>query len=143
MTSNTELVTRFWEQVFNQRDLSAATSVVTDDLCWRGSLGTKSEGLHGFRDYAIAAQEAMLELHVDVDELIAAGDHIFAKLTLSGRHGGTLLGVPATRRKFSYEAAAVHRCRGGRIEQVWVVGDTHALYRQLTADPGPAVEVES
>lgn len=142
MTSSTELVAGFWEQLFNQRDLSAVASVVTDDLSWRGSLGTKSEGLDGFLDYAIAAQEAIPDLHIEANELIAAGDHVFARLTLSGTHNGTLLGVTETQRKFSYEAAAVHRCRGGRIEQVWVVGDTHALYRQLTSDAPLPNEVE-
>lgn len=143
MTSSTELVAGFWEQLFNQRDLSAVASVVTDDLSWRGSLGTKSEGLDGFLDYAIAAQEAIPDLHIEVNELIAAGDHVFARLTLTGSHGGTLLGVAATRRQFSYDAAAVHRCRDGRIESVWVVGDTHALYRQLTADDLFPAEAEA
>ncbi|MDQ3733584.1 MAG: ester cyclase [Actinomycetota bacterium] len=134
MNSNAELVTRFWERVFNQRDLSAVESIVTDDLSWRGSLGPKSRGLDGFFDYAHKARKAIPDLHVALDDVVAAGDHVFARLTLSGSHGGTLLGVPATGRRFSYEAAAVHRCRDGRIEEAWVVGDTHALYRQLTCD---------
>jgi steroid delta-isomerase-like uncharacterized protein len=143
VSGNIELVTRFWERLFNQRDLSAVASVVTDDLSWRGSLGTRSEGLDGFLDYAHTAQEAIPDLHVDLDELVAAGDHVFARLTLTGSHGGTLLGVAATRRQFSYDAAAVHRCRDGRIESVWVVGDTHALYRQLTADDLFPAEAEA
>ena len=53
-------------------------------------------------------------------------------MTFSGRHRGPLLGVPATRRRVSWAGAAFFTFSGGRIADVWVLGDLHGLAEQLT-----------
>lgn len=128
-----ELVRRFWGVLFNEGRLEEAENLVAVDFSWRGSLGTKSEGIAGFLDYAHAAARSIPDLRVDILELTSVGEQAASRLSLSGTHRGPLLGVAATGRRFAYDAAATYRCSGGKIVQAWVVGDTHDLFRQLTS----------
>jgi predicted ester cyclase len=133
------LVRRFWQQVFNERDLAAARELVTADFRWRGSLGSESEGTEPFLAYAAAAQTAMPDLAVTLDETAVIGFQVWARLTFAATHHGELLGEPGTGRRVSYVGQAVHDVRNGTLSRVWVVADTLSLYRQLMrATPGGA-----
>ena len=53
----------------------------------------------------------------------------------TGTHRGPFLGVPATGRRVRTQEFAVYRVEAGRIAEVWVAADNHALLAQLTG-PG-------
>ena len=127
-----DLARRFWE-LFTRWDLDGVTALVTEDLRWRGSLGSESTGIADFLAYADAARAALPDLALALDEVAVAGSQAWARLTLSGTHSGELLGVPATGRRVSYVGQAVHDVRDGRLSRIWVVADTLSLHRQLTA----------
>lgn len=131
VTEPEALVRRFWRQVFDERDLAAAPALLAPDVAWRGSLGTEAHGLDGFLAYARAAQEAMPDLTVALDELTVAGPQVWTRLTFRATHARELLGVLGSGRQVSYVGQAVHDVRDGRLSRVWVVGDTLDLYRQL------------
>ena len=132
------LVRRFWRQVFDERDLTAAREMLTADFRWRGSLGSESEGVEDFLAYATAAQEAMPDLAVSLDEVAVVGSQVWARLRFSAVHRGELLGQPGTGRRVSYVGQAVHDVRDERLSRVWVVADTLSLYRQMVAKTPPA-----
>lgn len=127
-----ELARRFWE-LFTRWDLDGVSGLVTDDLRWRGSLGSESTGIAAFLAYADAARQALPDLGVQLDEVAVSGSQAWARLTFSATHSGQLLGVPATGRRVSYVGQAVHDVRDGRLSRIWVVADTLSLHRQLTA----------
>ncbi len=128
------LVRRFWEQVIGEWDGEAARELVTSDFRWRGSLGGESTGLAGLLAYAAAAEEAMPDLAVTLDEVAVVGAQVWARLRFRATHAGELLGVPATGRQVAYVGQAVHDVRDGKLSRAWVVADTLSLYRQLTRD---------
>jgi predicted ester cyclase len=131
------LVRRFWRQVFDERNLPAARELVTPDFRWRGSLGSESEGVEGFLAYAEAAQAAMPDLAVTLEEVAVAGSQVWARLGFRATHQGELLEQPGTGRHVSYVGQAVHDVRDGRLSRVWVVADTLSLYRQLVHEDRP------
>ena len=59
------------------------------------------------------------------------GDRAAARLLYSGTHTGTLLGMPATGRRFEYAGAAFFTASDGLLTSAWVLGDLDALRRQL------------
>ena len=125
------LVRRFWRTVFDERDLSAAPALLAPDVAWRGSLGAETAGLDGFLAYARAAQAAMPDLTVALDEVACVGPQVWTRMTFRATHAGELLGVLGSGRPVSYVGQAVHDTRDGVLTRVWVVGDTLSLYRQL------------
>lgn len=127
------IVRRFWRCVFDERDLSVVTEMVSPDLRWRGSLGTQTTGISAFLEYARAAQQAMPDLTVTIDELSTTGDQAWTAMTFRATHHGILLGVPGTGRPVRYPGLAVHDLVTGVLTRVWVVADTLDLHRQLVA----------
>ncbi len=131
VATHDDLARRFWER-FTRWDLDGVSALVTEDLHWRGSLGSESTGLPAFLAYADAARAAIPDLAVELDEVAVAGSQVWARLTFSATHSGELLGVPATGRRVSYVGQAVHDVRDERLSRVLVVADTLSLHRQLT-----------
>lgn len=131
------LVRRFWRQIFDERNLPAARGLVTPDFRWRGSLGSQSEGIEGFLAYAEAAQAAMPDLAVTLDEVATTGSQVWARLRFRATHQDELLEQPGTGRHVNYVGQAVHDVRDGRLSRVWVVADTLSLYRQLVHEDRP------
>ena len=131
------LVRRFWRQVFDERDLTAAREMLTADFRWRGSLGSESQGAEDFLAYAAAAQVSMPDLAVSLDEVAVVGSQVWARLRFTATHRRELLGQPGTGRRVSYVGQAVHDVRDQRLSRVWVVADTLSLYRQMVAEAAP------
>ncbi|HEY3501777.1 MAG TPA: ester cyclase [Actinocatenispora sp.] len=98
--------------------------------------------IHGEPDEPGAAFEAIRQqlaafdpLLMRVDELIAEGDRVVARLTMTGRHGGTHPRMPTpTGRTFAVEAIFVFTLADGRITQIRAVSDRLGLFLQLGWD---------
>jgi len=128
------IVRRFWRCVFDEGDLSVVEGMVTPEFAWRGSLGTQTFGARDFLAYVRAAQRAMPDLAVGLDELSMPGEQVWTRMTFTATHRGTLLGVPASGRALSYQGLAVHDLRDDVLSRVWVVADTLDLHRQLVGE---------
>jgi steroid delta-isomerase-like uncharacterized protein len=126
------LVERFYALLWNAWEDAAVAAVLSEDFVFRGSLGTETTGRDGWRGYRDAVRRGAPDFRNDLVDLICDGDRAAARLSCSGRHQGPLLGLPASGRRFRYDAAAFFRCREGRIAEAWVLGDVEALRRQLT-----------
>src|ERR671910_584576 len=79
--------------------------------------------------------EAFPDLHLSVDELIAEGDRVFCRSTMTGTHDGEYKGIPATGRHISSESAEVFRIADGRFAGYWCLANVAGLMRQLTEEP--------
>jgi predicted ester cyclase len=78
-----------------------------------------------------SVRRAFPDFHNNVEELIAEGDQVAARLTYTGTHQGELFGVAATARRVSYAGVALFRIAQGRVVEGWVLGDVHGLIQQL------------
>ena len=77
--------------------------------------------LHGFPD-----------LHLTVEELIAEGDRVVARLTMSGTNTGDYRGLPQpTQQHFESEAVAILTIADGRVAEVRGTADRMGMLTQL------------
>ena len=67
----------------------------------------------------------------DLDVVAAEGEQAFARMQFSGTHSGPFLGHAPTGKRVSWQGAALFTFRGGRIAELWVLGDLAALEAQL------------
>jgi len=79
---------------------------------------------------------AFPDFHNTIEELIAEGDSVVARLTYRATHRGELFGIPATGKAIEYAGVAIFRVRKEQVAEGWVLGDTLGLMRQLGAVPG-------
>ena len=118
-----DVVREYYARVINGRDLEAVGEFFVDE---RLVEGVKAGCFRYF--------EAFPDMHVALDELIAEGDRVFLRSTLTGTHDGEYKGIPATGRHVATECAEVFRVVDGRFAGYWCLTNVAGLMRQLTEE---------
>jgi predicted ester cyclase len=129
--TNKAVIERFFHEVWTKWELAVADEIISPSVSFRGSLGTTLEGLQDFKGYVETVRAAFPDWHNQIDELIAEGDKVVARMTYSGTHEGRLFDVGPTGNRVTYVGVAIFRLSDGRIEDGWAVGDTQELWKAL------------
>jgi predicted ester cyclase len=137
---NHALVRHYYDELWNAWNLSVADEIISPEITFRGSLGVTVKGLDGFKRYVTLVRDAFPDFQNIIEEIIAEGDRVAARLTYRGTHRGELFGIMPTGREVTYAGVAMFQIGAGRIVAGWVLGDTLGLMRQLGAvrDSAPA-----
>ncbi|HEY3059318.1 MAG TPA: ester cyclase [Chloroflexota bacterium] len=75
------------------------------------------------------------DLHITVEDLIAEGDKVVVRDSVTGTHQGEYMGIPPTGRSVTYNEMFILRFLNGRITATWGVVDVLSQMRQLGALP--------
>ena len=62
---------------------------------------------------------AFPDLHLTVEDLIAEGDKVVGRTTVTGTHQGEYMGVPPTGKSVTYNEIFIFRFVNGRIAETW------------------------
>ena len=100
------------------RDLEAIPSVLHENFTFGGSLGEKKRGWSGFAEYVVGLHEALGDYRCVIEDLVAEGDKVFAKMTFGGAHRAEFMGYPRTGRWVTWAGCALFTFRGERIADV-------------------------
>lgn len=134
-----------YEEVFNRGDLAVTDEVIAPDLVDREEHPGNVPGPEAVRTVATMLRTAFPDLHFTVEELVAEGDLVAARLTMRGTHDGPLMGMPPT--GCAVERAHMHfvRFRDGKPVGHWAVRGDVSMLRQLgvIAEPQSAGHAES
>jgi hypothetical protein len=76
------------------------------------------------------------DIHVTLEDVIAEGDKIVARNTVTGTNLGEYMGRPPTGKSVTYNEIFIFRFAAGRIAEIWGVVDVLSVMRQLGAIPG-------
>jgi steroid delta-isomerase-like uncharacterized protein len=125
------VVRRYYSEIWNAWSEPALEELVSPDIVFHGSIGTAVEGISGFKEYRERIRSVFPDFHNHIEELVAEGEKVAARLTYTGTHRGELFGFPGTGRKISYQGLALFAFREGKIVRGFVLGDTETLKRQL------------
>jgi len=135
---NKAVVQRWFEEVWNQ-----GLDATVDELFPAGGvahgLGDAELDVHGpdeFRPLVANIRGALPDTHISVDDLIAEGDKVAVRITLTGTHTGLGLGVPPTGRRVSIQGIIIVQLANGRLVEAWNSYDQLGLLRQVGALPG-------
>jgi predicted ester cyclase len=121
---NKDVVRRYYAEVINGRDLDAVDTFFADERM-----------VEGVRRGCFSYFTAFPDMHVSLDELIAEGDSVFLRSTLTGTHDGEYKGIPPTGRHVATECAEVFRIADGTFVGYWCLTNVAGLMRQLTEEP--------
>ncbi|MEU1388569.1 MULTISPECIES: ester cyclase [unclassified Nonomuraea] len=79
--------------------------------------------------------DAFDPFHIEVEEVVAEGDKLVARIRMTGTHSGTHPRMPVpTGRSFEVEAIFLVTLREGRISEIRAVSDRLGLFLQLGWD---------
>jgi predicted ester cyclase len=68
-----------------------------------------------------------------IDDLIAEGDKVVARLTYTGTHKGPIFGIEVTGRRTFYGGVDIFKFAEAKIKKIWVLGDLYSLLKQISA----------
>ncbi|GII94220.1 ester cyclase [Sinosporangium siamense] len=137
---NKATYSRFHDAV-NTRDLEiiskAIDEVVAPDVRFHTPAPIDATGIQAFKRVWAVLLPAFPDIHVAVEDLIAEGDKVVSRNTVTGTHQGEYRGLAPTGKSVVYQEIFVFRFSDGRIAEVWGVVDLYSQLRQLGAIPGP------
>ena len=107
---------------------------------------TEHQGAPGFPDtkegtldFFRALLVAFPDLHMGVEDLIAAGDKTVARVRTTGTHRGDFMGIPPTGSSVKMQLIDIMRFDGsGQVCEHWGVADMLSLMQQLGVVPADA-----
>jgi steroid delta-isomerase-like uncharacterized protein len=109
--------------------------VAEPDMEFHAPVPTGVTGTQALKHVWVVLLRAFPDLHVAVEDVIAAGDKIVARNTVTGTHRGEYRGLPPTGRPITYNEIFIFRFAGGRIAEIWGVVDVLAQMKQLGMIP--------
>ncbi len=131
----------FMERVFNQGDLS-----FIDEQVAIGSTDHQEADRTDFRQHlrqvVRAMRTAFPDLHFEIHEMLAEGDTVAFRSTMTGTQLGPLnfipgSSIPPTGRTVSIQHMHFVRMQNGQSTDLWHVWDTLGMLRQLGVLPQP------
>jgi len=139
MAEGVELIERFYNEMLGEGDLSKLDELVTDEVVdHEEGLPGQPEGKEGVVFFVNALRSAFSDINATVGQSLESGDLASAQVTITGKHTGDWMGVPATDKSFEIEAIDIIRVEDGKCAEHWGVTDNMALMMQIGAVPAPA-----
>ena len=131
LESNRHLIERYYYELWNPWRFDLADQFLSPSVKFHGSVGVGVEGVDGFRSYMRLIQSAFPDFHNTIEEMVAEGDRVAARLSYRGTHSGVIFGVEPTGRTIQYDGLAHFRIGGGKIAEGYVLGNVTHLLGQM------------
>lgn len=97
----------------------------------------EARGRMAFCEYMRRVRNAFPDFHNKIEQLVAEGDQVVARLQYTGTHRGEIFGVRPSGKSSSYAGTAFFRIARNRVAEGWVLGDLVSLTQQLGAETLP------
>ncbi|MFD5096534.1 ester cyclase [Amycolatopsis thailandensis] len=107
--------------------------VVDPDLVFHTPVPMDATGARALKQVWTVLLRAFPDLRVEAEDVLADGDKVVCRNTVTGTHQGEFRGLPATGKTVSYREIFIFRFAGGRIAEIWGVVDVFTQLRQLGA----------
>ncbi|MEU8248944.1 ester cyclase [Nonomuraea sp. NPDC048916] len=137
---NKETLRRFHDAVSTgDEEIVSRTidEVVRPDVQIRTPLPIETTGTQAMKEVLAMLHRAFPDLHVEIEDVIAEGDRVVTRNTVTGTHRGEYMGVPPTGKSITYKEILIARFADGRVAETWAVVDVMSQMRQLGVFAGP------
>ena len=124
-------VREYIERVWNDKDVDALDTLASERYLRHLGPGEAPLGRAAQKERLRKLQHALPDVRFTVDDLIAEGDRVVFRVTVTGTHRGEMFGVPATGKAVAFSAIDILRFDAGKIVEHWGFGDSAAVLRQL------------
>ncbi|AOR30067.1 ester cyclase [Streptomyces fodineus] len=135
-TRNKVTLARFHDAV-NSGDPEVISKTIDElaapDMLFHAPVPMGMTGAQALKQVWTVLLHAFPDIHVAVDDVIAEGNKVVARNTVTGTHRGEFRGLAPTGRSIAYGEIFILRFEGGRIAEIWGVVDVSSQMRQLGA----------
>jgi steroid delta-isomerase-like uncharacterized protein len=122
---------RFYEEFLNKGNTQVVDEVVDPNVVSHSPFPDQKPGAEGLKEAILRFRNAFPDLHTKAEDILADGDKVVGRFTVTGTQKGEFMGMPASGKKFTYEEIAIVRFRNGKIVEHWAVTDILSMMAQL------------
>jgi steroid delta-isomerase-like uncharacterized protein len=130
---NKALIRQFFEQVWNRGSAEAIDRFIAENAA--GNDADFGTGREGFKRQWRKWREAFPDLHFEIEEIVAEGDTVVTRWTLTGTQTGPFLGIPATGRSIRVGGMSLDHLENSVLVSGFDGWDNFGLRQQLGAIP--------
>ena len=94
-------------------------------------------GPEGYKQFIAGTFQAYPDARFDVEDVIAEGDMVAARVTMRGTHQGEFRGIAPTGNKLDITGIGIFSFSDGKVVESWDNFDQLGMMRQLGAIPSP------
>jgi steroid delta-isomerase-like uncharacterized protein len=131
---NKEVYRRIIDAV-SRGDVDALDALVAANLVDHNPVPDQAPGREGFKQWVAAARTAFPDMQGTVEDVVAEGDRVAARMTWRGTHRGEFLGVEGTGRSVTFEAFHLVRFSDGLAAEWWGTADLLGALDQISSAP--------
>ena len=110
LEENKAIVRRFVE-AYNKRNLDLFDDLLAPDYFDH----TSKVGVEGLKQLMNMAFKAFPDFHETIEDIIAEGDKVWARITFTGTHTGEFMGIAPTCKKLTTEMVDIFRIVNGKL----------------------------
>lgn len=135
---NKEIVRRI-QEAFDMGNLDALDDLIAPDIASHDTPPGAPGGLEGAKMGHQMVLSWFPDYRVEIDEILAEGDRVVMRFTVSGTHQGEMMGFAPTGKRFSVPGFSEYRVEGGKAVEHWGLHDNFGVFMQLGLIPAPAM----
>jgi len=125
---------RRWCEEWN-KGKAAAMAVIDElhapDYVWHPSTGKDTRDLKDYKQSNSEIFSAFPDAHLTIDDMVAEGNKVVIRWTLTGTHKGEFMGIPPTNKKVKVWGISIDRVAGGKFVETWERSDDLGFMQQL------------
>jgi steroid delta-isomerase-like uncharacterized protein len=139
MAEGAKLIQEFYDEMLGKGNLDRIDEFVTDDVVdHQEGMPGQPDGKEGVAFFVNTMREAFSDIEAKMNQSLESGDMAAAQMTLTGKHTGDFMGVPASGKSFEVECMDIIRIEDGKCAEHWGVTDMLSLMQQIGAVPAAA-----
>jgi steroid delta-isomerase-like uncharacterized protein len=130
-------------EAVGQGNAGILTDLIHEDMVDHNPIPGQAPGLKGFKQWMISTRSSFPDFRGAVEDVLAEGDRVAARMRWRGTQKGEFLGLPPTGKAVVIPAFHIARFADGRVAEWWGVADLLDAATQLGAtialrEGGPA-----
>jgi len=133
---NKEIVKRYWNGKWNERRPEILDELQTSNVVNYGT-SMKINNLEEYKQVYGMFLSAFHDTHFTIEEIIAEGDKVMTRASMSGVQKGALEGIPPTGKTINISIFTVFRLVDGKIAEEWEIYDDLGMMQQLGMELKP------
>jgi steroid delta-isomerase-like uncharacterized protein len=105
--------------------------LVEPDVLIHVPVPSQATGAQALKQVWAMLLRGLPDIDVTIEDVIAEGDKVVSRNTVTGTHQGEYRGLPPTGKSITYNEIFIFRFANGRIAEIWGVVDVFSQLKQL------------
>jgi predicted ester cyclase len=138
--ANKAIYRRAWQELMNQRNLAIVDELFAPNYVLHDPHVPLS-GREALKHFTAALHQGFADLRLTLDDLLAEGDKVVQRFTLTGTHTGAWQALLPSGTRMTLTGLILGRIAYGQIVEEWRGADWLSWHQQLGMIPDPYTEV--